>query len=90
MDLIAAFNLCEAIWWLGMTIVCLWQARGSGIVVARTAAILLLFFAASDLIEIRTGAWWRPWWLAVLKGCCLGGLAACGWMAWKVRTRGQR
>ena len=25
-------------------------------------------FALSDYVELRTGSWWEPWWLAVWKG----------------------
>jgi hypothetical protein len=38
-------------------------------------AISFLIFGVSDLIESRTGAWWRPWWLLVMKGACLVMLA---------------
>lgn len=29
-------------------------------------------FGASDVIEVETGAWWRPWWLLVVKAACVG------------------
>ena len=35
------------------------------------AAIALLAFGASDLVEAQTGAWWHPWWLFVWKGACV-------------------
>ena len=35
------------------------------------AAVAFLVFGASDVIETHTGAWWRPWWLLVMKGMCL-------------------
>ena len=25
-------------------------------------------FALSDYVELHTGSWWEPWWLAVWKG----------------------
>ncbi|HRH96545.1 MAG TPA: hypothetical protein PLB55_11450 [Prosthecobacter sp.] len=28
-------------------------------------------FGVSDLIEVRTGAWWDPWWLLVMKAACV-------------------
>ena len=28
-----------------------------------TAGAVSLLFGISDLVEARTGAWWRPWWL---------------------------
>ena len=36
-----------------------------------TAAAAFLLFGISDVIETRTGAWWRPWWLLVMKGGCI-------------------
>lgn len=41
------------------------------------AAIAFCAFGASDLVEARTGAWWRPWWLLVWKGLCIAVLLAC-------------
>ena len=35
------------------------------------AAVTLLAFGASDFIETRTGAWWRPWWLLAWKSACV-------------------
>jgi hypothetical protein len=26
---------------------------------------------ASDIVESRTGAWWRPWWLFAWKAVCV-------------------
>ena len=28
-------------------------------------------FGVSDVIELDTGAWWRPWWLGVMKAACV-------------------
>ena len=59
----------------------LWTAIGTGFLLHASlkhgrassliAAIAFLFFALSDVIETRTGAWWRPWWLLAMKGSCL-------------------
>ena len=35
------------------------------------ASVAFLVFGLSDLIEVRTGAWWRPWWLLVIKAACV-------------------
>ena len=78
MDPITAFNLLEAAWWFIMAVVCGINSRGRWKTVGRVATILLLLFAVSDVIESQTGAWWRPWWLAVLKGFCIVGLIGCG------------
>ena len=34
-------------------------------------AAVLIAFGISDVVEIRTGAWWRPWWLLAWKGSCI-------------------
>jgi hypothetical protein len=39
------------------------------------AAVALLAFGLSDIVEAGTGAWWRPWWLLVWKLTAL--LALC-------------
>ena len=28
-------------------------------------------FGISDLVEMHSGAWWEPWWLATWKGACV-------------------
>lgn len=35
------------------------------------AAAAFLLFGVSDVIEVRTGAWWRPWPLLALKAACI-------------------
>lgn len=35
------------------------------------AAIDLVLFGISDLVESQTGAWYRPLWLLIWKGLCL-------------------
>jgi hypothetical protein len=43
--------------------------RGDTISLVASGAFLL--FGFSDVIETRMGAWWRPWWLLVMKGSCV-------------------
>jgi len=86
MDFVAAFNVWEAVWWTAMATVCWWQACGQWMSVGRTAAALFVLLAVTEVIEVQTGAWWRPWWLAVVKGFCLIGLIGCGAWAWRMRT----
>jgi hypothetical protein len=76
----AIFNGCEAALWLSLAVfvtaryhrapVGLWR-------VARVMGVLFVLFGVSDVIEIQTGAWWRPPGLLILKGGCLIGLAWC-------------
>jgi hypothetical protein len=35
------------------------------------ASVAFVLFGVSDIIETRTGAWWRPWWLLLWKAACL-------------------
>jgi hypothetical protein len=51
-----------------------------------TVAIALLLFGCSDVVEISTGAWWRPWWLLVWKAACLATLLH-QWLQHRKRTR---
>ncbi|HYO10163.1 MAG TPA: hypothetical protein VER17_14430 [Tepidisphaeraceae bacterium] len=38
---------------------------------AIVAAVAFTFFGLSDIVETRTGAWWRPWWLLAWKAACV-------------------
>ncbi len=44
----------------------------------------LIAFGFSDIVEIFTGAWWRPWWLFMWKGACV--LTLC-WQWYGYRNR---
>jgi hypothetical protein len=37
--------------------------------------VALAAFGGSDLVEARTGAWWKPWWLFAWKTACVVSLA---------------
>lgn len=39
------------------------------------AALVFILFGVSDLVEVETGAWWRPWWLLLWKSVCVVSLA---------------
>ncbi|MEQ8754129.1 MAG: hypothetical protein RID09_11510 [Coleofasciculus sp. G1-WW12-02] len=43
---------------------------------ALMAFLTFFFFGLSDIIEVQTGAWWRPWWLFVWKSLCVFSMAA--------------
>jgi hypothetical protein len=53
------------------------------------AAATLIAFGVSDVIEIQTGAWWRPWWLLVWKGLCIAVLVSLFWQ-WRAKHRKER
>ena len=73
------FNGGEAALWFAMAIVVMLRYRRATVGTRRIAqgtAMFLALFAASDLIEMQTGAWWRPVGLLLLKGICVIGLVA--------------
>jgi hypothetical protein len=73
----AWYNLTEAAFWAIFGLFCLTRALRSSTGRDRmvVTCITLLVFGLSDLVEIQTGAWWRPWWLLLWKATCLGVLA---------------
>jgi hypothetical protein len=76
----AAFNAIEAgVWSLIASVIAWrsWRATGRTRVVGATAAVAFAAFAVSDLIEIQTGAWYRPLWLLAWKAATVVVLAAC-------------
>ncbi|MHC4265575.1 MAG: hypothetical protein ACYSUK_06540 [Planctomycetota bacterium] len=76
-DIHSHFNLVEGIFWIVLAfIVWVWSFKVESIFQKFhiVAGILLVAFGCSDFMEIRTGAWWKPWWLLVWKGVCLTGI----------------
>ena len=39
---------------------------------------LLVVFGSSDVVEVQTGAWFRPWWLLTWKSVCVLGILVLG------------
>jgi hypothetical protein len=74
------FNGCEAALWLVFAVVVAVRYRRAEAGLRRwswlTAGFYVLF-GVSDVIEMQTGAWWRPPGLLVFKGACLVGLTWC-------------
>jgi hypothetical protein len=84
------FNFIEACFWAGVAVgVLIFSERlpdkRRRIAYVATAAFFL--FGISDVVEIHTGAWWRPPWLLLLKGCCIIVLLACLASYLKVKNR---
>jgi hypothetical protein len=72
-------NYYEAGLWIVIGLIALGFAlRGVGHVRSRCLilAVTLVVFGFSDVVETRTGAWWRPWWLFVWKAACVAVLLA--------------
>ena len=73
-NLFALANFIEAGLWIcigiGFAIVAGWK---TGVVRRRlvVAAVGLVLFGVSDIMEVQTGAWYRPVGLLVWKGICV-------------------
>ena len=75
MDGVQLFNAIEAGWWTLVALaVCLSRMPVKTRWARWALATVLLLFGLSDVVEIWTGAWWRPWWLGVWKGACVVGI----------------
>jgi len=80
--LVDAYNGFEAALWTSLAVVVAIRHRRAAADLRRAAAVtsgLLVLFAISDVIEMYTGAWWKPPALLIFKGFCLVGLI------WSVR-----
>jgi hypothetical protein len=78
-DIVTVFNGCEAGLWSLLAAFIGVRFRKSDAGLRRLSwmtAALLVAFAVSDVIEMQTGAWWRPVGLLILKGVCLA-LTGC-------------
>ena len=89
MDGVQLFNAVEAGWWVLVALAVCFLRMPVKIHWTRwPLAALLLLFGVSDVVEIWTGAWWRPWWLAVWKGACVVGIGVLGFVVmrgWRMR-----
>lgn len=86
------FNFYEALFWYFIGVALLATALlDKSKSLHRTNLIIssLLFFTfgVSDLIEMRTGAWWRPLGLLLLKGGCVIGFLFCFVRYLKIKKR---
>lgn len=66
-------NIAEGVLWLFVGILVLGIYRSKA---AAGVAVTLMLFGVSDWIEASTGAWWRPWWLLIIKAACVAVLLA--------------
>jgi len=73
MDYVSIFNVFEAFLWMVIAVTLLVIAARHRSVRGRAipASVVFLLFAGSDVMELQTGAWWRPWWLFVWKAACV-------------------
>jgi hypothetical protein len=79
-DLERSGNLVEAGFWLIFAMVLVTAAgkqERSVRILGLISGLIAVLFGISDLVEARTGAWWRPWWLLLWKAICVMGMVAC-------------
>ena len=69
-DFHAVFNEAEALLWFVIALVLALRLR-MGRPWRWLLPLAFAVFGVSDLIEVRTGAWWDPWWLLVMKAACV-------------------
>ena len=71
-DISEVGNLIEAFLWLAVGAVFLFALiRPDHRRAKILAAVNFAAFGISDLVEMHTGAWWRPWWLLAWKAACV-------------------
>ena len=74
MDFFSTANYVEAAFWgvVGAAFaVAAVRKRGAVRRECAIAAVTFVAFGWSDVVEVQTGAWFRPWWLLVWKGVCV-------------------
>lgn len=90
----------STVWAYNLFETCLWSAIGLGLLICACrprekhrlfclyGALSFAVFAASEVIEMHTGAWWKPLWLLALKASCTFFVA--GLVFWWIRIQGGR
>lgn len=91
-DVPGAFNLVEAVWWMAVALIVGTGRLGVAELHGwpkRLLVVAFFLFGVSDLIEFRTGAWWRPASLLMLKVACIAAFIA-GVVAVAIRQKAVR
>ena len=79
---ISQFNHVESGLWFVFSVLLAAQLFKQGFTsryfrVLLISAITFAVFGISDVIEAKTGAWWRPWWLLLIKISCVLSFSLC-------------
>ena len=82
-------NLIEAAWWIALGLIVVGLAIAKRLPARWTLplAVTLIAFGISDIVEVRTGAWYRPWWMLLWKASCVAVLAGYGFVWWRRSRR---
>lgn len=79
-DITRIFNEIEACVWLAIAIgflVYSFTATGKKRKIGNICFAAFLIFGISDIIESKTGAWWKPLWLLAVKISCVATFIYC-------------
>jgi hypothetical protein len=90
MNYLAAWNAVESgLWFVLAILVTFLGARVEGMTWAPRIGLSvgLVAFGVSDLIEMRTGAWWNPPGLMAFKAACLATILGSGGILRRNRRR---
>ena len=88
MDALAIFNAFEALFWMGVGLNTFRNSRFNSrhARLGTIASVWFVLFGISDVVEVFTGAWWRPWPLLFLKASSITALVTCG-IVYRQRSR---
>ncbi|MBD2664407.1 hypothetical protein [Richelia sinica] len=80
-------NYIEAVLWTLFAIAFLVYSYKRPSVIAQRknqfTALVFFLFGLSDVVEVQTGGWWKPWWLFLWKASCVITLIACFGDYWR-------
>ena len=81
-------NAVEAALWMSVAAALLTRAairHDAYRTLACAAAGVFVAFGLTDVVEIYTRAWYRPWWLFTANAICVIGIAVCWWRYRSIR-----
>ena len=86
--LCGVFNFLEALLWLGIAagFAAVFYRRRKNPRLMLAAGLLFVAFGVSDFVEIKTGAWYRPWWLFAWKAASVVGFFVVFVLFWRRRS----
>ena len=73
-------NKIECILWVIIAIVFLIRSlklNGFRQILCWICFVAFFMFGLSDLVEVQTGVWYKPWWLFAWKAACVTAMLTC-------------
>lgn len=93
MGISVQFNFIEAVFWIVLAVafaILALVAKQDFTKLYLLTCIFLFLFGCSDFVEMRSGAWWRPWWLLIWKAACVAAFLALYLWHRRIKTRLNR